>query len=428
VASPPVLFGDGDPAIGAGHHIRLAAIADALAALGEEPVLACRDLPGSTHAWAWRGRAVRLLPAAMPADEAAAGALLIDHYGVRSAPGSAALSDGPGFGPPAGASLAVLPRPGAHPGELPDLPCAAGAAWVPLRAAFAQRRGATAGGPVLVACGATDPGGTGARIAADLAARGHAVARLPGGADADAVAALIAGCSRAVVSASTLALECLAVGVPVVAVRTAANQERLAAGLAGLGVPVVAPEQAADALAMAAAPPFDAGGAARIAERLRELRRAPAAGCLRAARWSDADDLLAWANDPTARAASFDPRPIARDGHLAWFARLLGDPEARCWIGDGAGTVRLARSGRAATVSIAVAPAGRGRGLARRMLADLAAWNAATGFAARIDAWVRDGNDTSHRLFAGAGWRLAERGAVAGSPATRYAWGTEEAP
>jgi hypothetical protein len=62
------------------------------------------------------------------------------------------------------------------------------------------------------------------------------------------------------------------------------------------------------------------------------------------------------------------------------------------------------------------------------MLADLAAWNAATGFAARIDAWVRDGNDTSHRLFAGAGWRLAERGAVAGSPATRYAWGTEEAP
>lgn len=428
---PIVLFGDGNQAIGAGHHIRLAAIADALAARGLPVRLACRDLPGSTHAWAWRGRNVDLRPAGLDATAAAAGAHLIDHYGVAAAAGCAAIVDGPGLGPPQGAALAICPRPGAHPSEVPHLACIAGEAWLPLRHAFAARRGAHPRGPVLVACGGTDASGAGARIASVLTNTGHRVATLPGGADAETVAGLIAGCRAAVVSASTIALECLAIGVPVVAVTTAANQQRLAAGLAALGVPVVAESEAAAALPRAADPPLDGGGAARIAERVAELALAPPT-CLRFAAWDDAERLLAWANDPATRAASFRPGAIDRAGHLAWLARTLGDPAARIWIGvlDGlpAGTVRLARDGTAATVSIQVAPEARGRGAGRRLLHDLAAWNTATGFAARLDAWVRDGNDASHRLFAGCGWRVAERGAVAAQPATRYVWPPETAP
>lgn len=426
-----LLFGDGDRATGAGHQVRLAAIADALTARGLGVRLVCRDLPGSTHAWAWRGRPTLTLAPSLSPDEAVAqsrsgfDAVVIDHYGVQRAPGCIAISDGPGLGPPEGAALAVCPRPGAAADELPGVATIAGAAFLPLRSAFSGRRGPQPGGPVLVAVGATDPSGLGVRIA-DVLAR--PVLTLPGDEEAEAVAARLAGCSAAVVSASTIALECLALGLPTVAVISVANQERLAAGLAGLGVPVLRPEDLAGlpaALARAvASKAIDGGGAARIAERVAETARWPAGSCLRWARWEDADRLLAWANDPAARQASFSSDPIAREGHMAWYARMLGDPHSRIWIGevDGqpVGTVRLTRDGASAQVSIAVAPEARGRGTGRRLLADLAGWTAATGFAGRLIAWVKDDNPASLRLFAGCDWPVADRSAVAGIAATRY--------
>ena len=426
-----LLFGDGDRATGAGHQVRLAAIADALTARGLDVRLACRDLPGSTHAWAWRDRPTLLLDPSLDPDQAVAearagfAAVVIDHYAVRRAPGCIAISDGPGLGPPAGAALAVCPRPGASADELPGVATIAGAAYLPLRSAFARRRGPLPDGPVLVAIGATDPGGLVPRIAAALA---RPVLTLPGGEEAAVVAERLAGCSAAVVSASTIALECLALGLPTVAVVSVPNQEHLAAGLAGLGVEVLRPEGLAGlpaALARTVVPDaIDGGGAGRIAERIDELARWPVGSCLRWARWDDAGHLLDWANDPAARQASFRSDPIPRDGHLAWFARTLGDPHSRIWIGEvegqAVGTVRLTREGTAATVSIAVAPEARGRGAGRRLLADLAGWVAATGFARTLIAWVKDGNPASLRLFSGCGWPVAGQAPVAGSPATRY--------
>jgi L-amino acid N-acyltransferase YncA len=426
-----LLFGDGDRATGAGHQVRLAAIADALATRGLDVRLACRDLPGSTHAWAWRGRPTLLLDPALDPDAAVAraragcAAVAIDHYGVRCAPGCIAISDGPGLGPPAGAALAVCPRPGAAADELPGVATIAGAAYLPLRSAFARRCGPLPGGPVLVAVGATDPDGIASRIAAALT---RPVLTLPGGEPADVVAARLAGCSAAVVSASTIALECLALGLPTVVMVSVANHERLAAGLAVLGVPVLRLEGLSGlpaALARAAAPEaIDGGGARRIAERITELARWPAGSCLRWARWDDADRLLAWANDPAARQASFRSDVIQRDGHLAWYARMLGDPHCRVWIGEvegrAVGSVRLTREGAAATVSITVAPEARGRGAGHRLLTDLANWAAATGFAGNLVAWIKDGNPASHRLFSRCDWLVAGRTLVAGHPATRY--------
>lgn len=426
-----LLFGDGDRATGAGHQVRLAAIADALAARGCDVSFACRDLPGSTHVWAWRGRPTLLLDPALDPDQAVAQArpgfatLVVDHYGVRHAAGCVAISDGPGLGPPAGAALAVCPRPGARADELPVVATIAGSSFLPLRPAFAKRRGPRPGGPVLVAVGATDPGGLVPCIAEVL---GRAVLTLPGGEGAAAVAERLAGCSAAVVSASTMALECIAIGLPTVAVVSVSNQERLAAGLAGLGVPVLRADDLAglpEALVRAVAPEaIDGGGSSRIAERIVELARWPVGSCLRWARWDDADHLLAWANDPVARQASFRSDHISRAGHLAWLARQLGDPHSRIWIGEiegrTVGTVRLTREGGTATVSITIAPEARGRGAGRRLLSDLAGWSAATGFARTLVALVKDGNQASLRLFSNCGWPVTGRVPVAGCPATRY--------
>lgn len=426
-----LLFGDGDHALGAGHHIRLAAIADALEARGLSTRLACRDLPGSTHTWAWRDRPVVVLPGGMTADQAVAQArvgyrtVVIDHYDVTCAPGCVAVVDGPGLGPAHEAALVICPRPGALAAEVPGVPSLAGASYLPLRPAFAVRRGPSKDGPIMVAVGATDPGGLRARIM-DVLQRPVMV--LPGGEDADAVAERIASCSCAVVSASTIAVECLAIGVPVVAVISAPNQERLAAGLAGLGVPVLPIDGIANLpalLGQALAPVgLDGGGAGRIAERIVELERWPSRSCLRWATWDDADLLHSWANDADSRAASFSSSEISHQSHLSWLARTLSDPAIRIWIGESAGrpagTVRLNRERGIATVSIAVAAEARGCGMGRQLLGDLMAWTAATGFAQRLIAWVKDGNQASQRLFAGSGWQVAERGSIAGSAATRY--------
>jgi RimJ/RimL family protein N-acetyltransferase len=126
-----------------------------------------------------------------------------------------------------------------------------------------------------------------------------------------------------------------------------------------------------------------------------------------------ADDealLLAWANDPTARAAGFSPDPIRPDVHERWLARRLADPTVgRIWIGEESGRpvgmvrVEPAEDGLL-VVSVSVAAEERGRGRSRPLLeAGLAAARPAEP-GRRFRAWIRPSNAASVRLFRGAGF------------------------
>jgi len=53
---------------------------------------------------------------------------------------------------------------------------------------------------------------------------------------------------------------------------------------------------------------------------------------LRPATRDDAELLLRWANDRGVRKASFDPRPIDWDEHVAWLEARLRDPFSRIWV------------------------------------------------------------------------------------------------
>ena len=135
---------------------------------------------------------------------------------------------------------------------------------------------------------------------------------------------------------------------------------------------------------------------------------------LRPATADDERLLLAWANEPTTRAAGFRPAEIAPDEHHRWLTARLASPTSRLYVGlrDGepVGQVRLDRddAGRV-EVGISVAAEVRGQGLGRELLA--AALDAgrgddalaATSFVARI----RPGNAASIALFEGAGFRHA---------------------
>jgi RimJ/RimL family protein N-acetyltransferase len=124
---------------------------------------------------------------------------------------------------------------------------------------------------------------------------------------------------------------------------------------------------------------------------------------------ADADLLLAWANDPATRAASFGRAEIARDAHVAWLAASLADPDRRLWVahedGRPVGQVRIDRSpDLVGTVSIGLAPDARGRGLGREVLR-LALVRAAQELRIRrARAVVLRSNVPSRRLFEGAGF------------------------
>jgi len=148
---------------------------------------------------------------------------------------------------------------------------------------------------------------------------------------------------------------------------------------------------------------------------------------LRAATAADAGLLLTWASDPTTRAAGFHPEPIEPETHRRWLAQRLASASGRLLIGmDGeepVGEARLDRTeeGRV-EVGIAVAPAARGRGVGRILLA--AALEMARAdrvldprtFVARI----RSDNTISMALFAGAGFHRGASTECVGVPCYVY--------
>jgi len=456
---------DGSQEIGAGHHIRCAALAAAALAQRHDVRMTCRDLPDSTHGWAWNH-----LPVATVAADVGPAALLrsarerwsadltiVDHHGIASADlatlsaeAPLALIDDLADRDCTGARLVINHAAGIVPADYPRNPVAVGLAWALLRPAFWQRPAvAREHDLALLLVGATDhlgllpalvqrllsdparrllvissrqPGSEAHRLSALVAAHPERI-DWRRGADAAGVADAMARASHGIVAASTVALEAMAMGLPIVAVHTVANQDRFAAALAVAGVTVVRPDRLDDPAALLANAQVPAGlhvdgrGAERAVARLADcLVPSP---LLRQAVWSDADLLLDWLNDPATRQAGFlSAQVVARADHLAWLTRRLPDPDCRLFIAadsDGPlGTMRLDRlatdpltgvaADHLAVVSITVAPARRGQGAGGRMLAALATWTRASGFARRLRAWVRADNPASLRLFASAGY------------------------
>ena len=135
---------------------------------------------------------------------------------------------------------------------------------------------------------------------------------------------------------------------------------------------------------------------------------------IRRAEPDDAGLLLAWANDPVTRAASFHPAPIDAASHAEWLRGRLQSPTTRLFIGleddVPVGQVRLeADADGRVEVAISVAPAARRRGLGQALLAaTLVVGKADAGLGARVFV-ARTGPDncSSIALFLRAGFHLA---------------------
>lgn len=264
-----------------------------------------------------------------------------------------------------------------------------------------------------------------------------AVARLGGVIETELVAdppdlpARLAGADLAISAAGTSCWELACLGVPMLLVVVADNQRAGAEALRAQGIAEVAGWHAAleavrfleqlrrmlsspedlQRLAAAGRALIDGQGAGRVAER---LATHPVA--LRAAEMSDALALFEWANDPLTRRMSFHQKKIDWAEHLAWLEQRLSNADCRFHMAtesgaDAIGQARLDRNGEVATLSVGLAPAARGRGLAARLIRRAAVESLQAGWCARVDAWVRPENAASLAAFRRGGFQ--ERGAQA---------------
>lgn len=144
---------------------------------------------------------------------------------------------------------------------------------------------------------------------------------------------------------------------------------------------------------------------------------------LRRAGPDDARAVWTWNNDPTARAVSLSPEPIAWERHLAWFSARIVDAAVRMWIievqGKAAGVARIDRPGaNRGVVSIAIAPEARGQGVATDALRlACARLHGETGDA-HVEAVILPENAASLRTFAKAGFELEGERQMAGRRVT----------
>jgi RimJ/RimL family protein N-acetyltransferase len=141
---------------------------------------------------------------------------------------------------------------------------------------------------------------------------------------------------------------------------------------------------------------------------------------LRRAASSDGARLLRWRNDPLTVKQSLTPRPVTRADHERWLNARLADPRTALFIitegGRPAGQLRLDLGARReAEVSITVAPALRGRGVAVRALRAAAAPARRLG-AAKLLARIKPDNVASAVAFLKAGFRFVRTGGPGARP------------
>lgn len=130
---------------------------------------------------------------------------------------------------------------------------------------------------------------------------------------------------------------------------------------------------------------------------------------LRPATLDDRARLLAWRNDPETRRQSRTAAPVEPSQQRAWLSSVLKNSELRLFIvedeqGHPVGTGRLDYRGQGqAELSLTVAPASRGRGLAVPIIRALGAEAKRLGWH-RYLARVKPANVRSLRAFLAAGF------------------------
>lgn len=252
---------------------------------------------------------------------------------------------------------------------------------------------------------------------------------------------LMAQTDLAIAAGGTTAWEFAYMGVPMLTIVLADNQRSNGEQLETAGVAVnlgwhedLAPENLAkqvvelmkdwqrlDAMSAKARQLVDGLGSFRVWLRLNETSLT-----LRPATPDDAKLIFDWANDAGVRAVSFSSEPIVWENHLGWFNAKLSDSHYRIWVatdteGTPLGQVRFQLEGSAATISISLDAAQRGKNRGSLLI-----WTASRQLfhelpaLTEIHAYIKPDNSASIRAFEKAEFVKQSETTVKGSTAWVY--------
>ena len=133
---------------------------------------------------------------------------------------------------------------------------------------------------------------------------------------------------------------------------------------------------------------------------------------LRLAAEGDQALLLAWRNDADVVRFSLTGRTVGASQHTNWLAARLARPRRRLWIaeemGEPVGQTRVDLEDAAGTVSLAVAPGHRGRGVGTGILRALVSEMEADDEVSTLVAMVHPDNTASLRAFERAGFQAMD--------------------
>lgn len=255
--------------------------------------------------------------------------------------------------------------------------------------------------------------------------------------DVDCLNELMSQADLAITAGGSTCYELAVMGVPMIVVAIAENQEAVGESLVKRGAAVYLGRQSAvtpstmlqaiqqladsperrQSLARNAGNLIDGQGAQRIVSRMwRHMMR------LRPAQLQDADLLFKWQRDKDVRRWSFSKGPENLDRHIDWFRAKLADSDSSILIcetesGEPVGCVRRDRTGSHVTCGLVIDPSFRGRRLASLVLQwAIERWTKIDPNLA-LDAWIKPENEASRRCFRQAGFARGGIQSYLGQPA-----------
>ncbi len=133
---------------------------------------------------------------------------------------------------------------------------------------------------------------------------------------------------------------------------------------------------------------------------------------VRPATFEDAQQLWEWANDPVTRQNALNSDDIPWESHLTWLQGVLANKEQALyvaeWPGAPMGSCRFDISSEGAVVTIALAPAHRGKNRSVPVLQGAIDRYWTERGPRPIVAYIRSHNIPSMRLFAACNFRPVE--------------------
>jgi spore coat polysaccharide biosynthesis predicted glycosyltransferase SpsG len=289
--------------IGAGHAVRCASLAQAAVAAGHSVRLLGLDAGRQVYAWAWQGldsdtESTDLVGWLQRIAAEGPDWVVIDHYRIDDRwlaalpPGTRSLviDDVPAGRALDRATLVLNQNLGVDGWEYPG-PALIGPEYALIRPAFTTQAH-VGGDPILVLPGGTDAASIAGACARALEGCGEVLvvgnprdlppwARASGILDSGALAAAMGSAKAGVFAAGSAIWEACTVGLPLVAIQVADNQDRICAGLRERGwAPVLRPNELDRLPALIATlpqrgqPRLDGAGAERILARMEALCRA----------------------------------------------------------------------------------------------------------------------------------------------------------